>query len=359
MKSKSLQIAEAILKHNYQLLNENFLDNKEVTLSTFGELLFHYTNLNTFSEILNSDNLWLFDSRYCNDEQEYEDGLEKVKYYLFDPLNNPPKFYKNEIRDDYYERSEYETEVLNDIYSKLIKEYEVLNKNWFAYITSFSKPRFPEIIDPGDTLWPHDNLSMWRGYAKDGQGVCIGFEYTGLSSLIEGIPGLYLVDVIYKENQKEFFLKSFFRVIYDLILNFRGELSGGTEGNLNFELEEKFGTISINEIFEAGALVCLFIPSIFKHEGFIDEREARLVYIPSLSQEFDKRVQYLRERPYVELRDLLEIKQRFMLPITQLTIGPSISPTDKINFLKSRLYSKCTERSIAILKSKIPYRSSI
>ncbi len=69
-------------------------------------LLYHYTSLRNCSKIMISDDLFLFDSRHCNDLNEYKSGQE----YVSDFFSGSVLFKKNDFpdNDDPWLRYEYD-----------------------------------------------------------------------------------------------------------------------------------------------------------------------------------------------------------------------------------------------------------
>ena len=368
MDNKILFIAEAIINRNFELLEEWLTEDLNIEMPEDNNLLFHYSSIDTCCKIINSDNLLLFDSVFCNDKQEYKNGLQFVENYLInDYFDKPELFNKYDFTSgdgDFYLRTQYNEKLVVELYRLLGIEYSHINRKWLAYITCFSKARYPEIKDLRESLLPNDNLSMWRGYAKEGQGACIGFFDLELAQLIRKSPGLMMHEVIYKDYQKEFFLKSLFRLIYDMYFYDDNDHEGGSDFGIEFDLEDNDEDLTKEEILKAGSLAFSFIPSFFKHEGFEDENEIRIIYIPSIYKTIDKRIEFMGKghnaRPYLPLSTLIKSRKKYKLPIMNISFGPDVSDQSyHQHFLMTGCKELCKKRKIAEWFSKIPYRSTL
>lgn len=180
-------------------------------------LLYHYTTLKTCSLILKSDDIFLFDSRSCNDIEEYEHGRQIVQSNFADVFSNPI-FTKGDFpeQDDSWCRYEYHMRSAKLLLQKIQQRYYDLNAQWLCYVFCVSGPRFPPASNPDD-LFPQDNLSMWRGYAADGDGACLLFLEYELKERITHTKGLTILPVIYDDGLKYFFCKMLFRLIYTMM----------------------------------------------------------------------------------------------------------------------------------------------
>ena len=70
-----------------------------------------------------------------------------------------------------------------------------------------------------------DSLSQWRGYAQDGEGLCIGFSKDGLEALREkiGKSNFDLIQVNYDLNQQQKELKPTYKKIKKFITELHSE----------------------------------------------------------------------------------------------------------------------------------------
>lgn len=360
MNNKISLITKEILRSNYQLLQEWLLEHCEIESREDNTLIYHYSSIETCSKIIESDDLRLFDSKFCNDKNEYEEGKSYLnKFFLFKSMS----FTKNDFlnfEDEYYKRYEYSQKEENTVWEKLTEEHNKYNSEWLSYISCFSYPKSRE----NPHLLDNDNLPMWRGYSPEGQGATLGLSRLELYNLINKIPGLLILDVLYDEFQKEFFIKSLFRTAYDICISNNPDDNTYSSYMLGKHIEHHIGKVSKKEILEAFGLAFHCIPSFFKHEGFKEEAEVRLIYIPEIHKTVDKRVIFLGDghnaRPYINLSSLIKKTSKPMLPIYEITFGPDVS--DKAyhdQFVLSGGKENCEKRKIQEKNSKIPYRSNI
>jgi hypothetical protein len=188
-------------------------------------MIYHYTSVKGFYEIIKSKELWLFNSRKMNDY---------VETNWINPL----------IED--------EIKAVKDIVDKetlsLLSTYYNMNKS-HAYLMCFSKE------------W--DILSQWRSYADNGKGVVIAFDEKFLE----------IKNKIPYENADANLTIGLHECIYDLEVQKRI-----IHESFNVDLLEKnFGYESIlaNELI--GFLL------IFKNQAFQEEKETRIIYTPKIA----------------------------------------------------------------------------
>ncbi|EPM7938523.1 DUF2971 domain-containing protein [Vibrio alginolyticus] len=322
------------------------------------KVLYHYSTLDTCSKIILSNDVWLFDSSYCNDKQEYKNGLN----YINSSLRSLSIFRKSDFPNQYDElfRYEYDHDALSTVRQEIIKRYDCLNRDWLCYVACFSKPIFNCShygFHSDDGLLDNDNLSMWRGYGNEANGGCLGIDYYSMVNQIQGNPNCLLVEVLYDAQDKDFFIKCLFRTTYELFCNSNESLTN--HQRLNNLLELKIGSVSNDDLFLGLAYALHLVPSFFKHTGFKDERELRLVHSPDVMGRIDNRVSYLGDgkdaRPYVPLSSLLE---NLKIPILSLTLGAQASDKDfHESIFRSGAYEHCKDKDIVIQHSLLPYRS--
>jgi hypothetical protein len=170
----------------------------------------------------------------------------------------------------------------------------------------------------------HGLLSQWRGYGHDG-GYCIVFDTAKLVELIEmefvsfDYVHMNIGPARYSHEGKDI------STVFPELVDFSEKLVAETlKGNLNPSSEDGLGA------FLAGA-------TLFKHRAFYEEREVRIVAMPS-PKELQARV--LKEdknlvprsikpietrdgdrgkRHYISLFDGLDVQ----LPIKRVIVGPS------------------------------------
>lgn len=179
-----------------------------------------------------------------------------------------------------------------------------------------------------------DILSQWRGYGGSEQGVAIVFNRKGLLDTLE--------------NSKA----TLFPVVY-------GQLK--TADQITKELSEKLDDIEeaakreeysdVEKEKEAYSVVCGLLPQ-FKHIGFADEREWRIVVQqntlrPTVSFRANSNVMV----PYLKLK----LSESSPLPIDYVRVGPGreqeLTKRSVALYLESKGYNK-----IEVRVSNVPFR---
>ncbi|MED7789453.1 hypothetical protein [Francisella sp. 19X1-34] len=134
--------------------------------------LYHYTDLTAFKSILENKSLWMSNPKYLNDSEEFIEGKNKVIKFIECYISRNKKISPNFI------------EILEEVKIK-IAEDNCFDKEFF--ISSFSTIK--------------DDLSQWRAYGKDREGICLELDNFGCSQFHA------LAKVIYKSSEK-------YRLIY-------------------------------------------------------------------------------------------------------------------------------------------------
>ena len=140
-------------------------------------LLYHYTSLETFFKIFNTKEkkitFWATNAYYMNDPKEIE--------YSFKLFIDSLEFFEKEtnIKDN----------KLSDFFKKTDMHNELFKMFGDPFLISFSES--------------FDDLSMWRFYGKNGDGVSIGIdrEYLIEFSKTNESPNTNLIKCIYEEEK--------------------------------------------------------------------------------------------------------------------------------------------------------------
>jgi hypothetical protein len=351
--------AQALIRACNYFLDEWLYEYQNRPRPIDNELLYHYSSLSACVEILSSDDIYLFDSRYCNDAVEYTHGREIVQEDFAGPFSKPI-FRKTDFheKDDFWLRYQYTKRIRDSVLEDLRSHYALLHPDWHSYVFCLSGPRFPPSEGPKD-LFPQDNLSMWRGYPSDGDGACLIFLEYQLRRRARG-KGLIMTPVVYDDELKLFFCKMLFRLVYDICLYENDPSEAYTTDKV-----QQYGVrlpMKRDVAIEIGAMAFWMLPHLFKHYGFVDENETRLIYCPPLSPSKDAMAHYYgigpSARPYVKLSDLVTRKpQRRLLPIVGITLGPNVSEQQYHDqFLLSQGERNAKRIHAEIAKSRLPYR---
>lgn len=187
--------------------------------------LYHYTDVNAVQSILSKQKIWLTDIRFLNDSQELHDGMSFLKETLNAPM---PSLFSNH---DYVDKAiEQIKKALSDTVNFGISE----------------EPLFIFSLSQTDNA-----LSQWRAYGN----YCIEFD---VNKLQESISNLHKCTYLTKEK-----------------LNTSVYSIAGAIGTISQDLGKNSGCTG-PDYFEA-ILKLIENAATFKHIGFIEEKETRII----------------------------------------------------------------------------------
>lgn len=265
----------------------------------------HYTDLAGLQGIIEKKELWLSNAAFLNDREELNHGIKQAKKVLATILG------RTEDAAAKGRRGLVEG-IAKDLDGFLPPE---------AYITCFCEEQ--------------DLLSQWRGYGAR-QGVSITFETEALVELFEP-KGAQLHRVQYGTSAARKHLQSEITSAFpDLIDDFdylMGDLSDA-------EIRAKFKD-----------LMTTLVPR-FKHLGFSEENEWRLIVIDPLKSKLKFRPRSQLMLPYIILSD----DGNQILPITKITIGPGIQDEAVLKSIGFFLSFHGYDYGL-VSQSNTPYRS--
>lgn len=312
--------------------------------------LYHYTNMEGLLGILKSENLWATNYKFLNDSLEMK---------LFMDTRFPHILYPHIL-------AEYEDIILEKNYEIISKEetlesitkhdtdvaiaslFNALNDQ--IYITSFCG-------EPADDYIKENGLlSQWRGYGMDG-GAAIVFKANELEDKLRAEANQYahgylsLCDIVYEGNEERF--NSELKEHIDATARYIKNMVQGVHGSQKHE-----------ETLIDGYSPFLSCISRYKHKGFSEENEVRIVshlikgdeYQKSIAEEkrAEKEVHYREKKgeqiPFIKLFDTA-IKQP--LPIKKIIVGPHREKEKRAIMLRTLL----SHTNIKVEVSDIPYVS--
>lgn len=298
----------------------------DIMIDTDGSI-YHYTDINGITGILENGCLWATHYDYTNDSSELRIFPTLLNSWIAE--NHPPGW--NAIKD----------RMIESFYRMVEGE----SSKSIPFISSFCN-------DDGNTL------SQWRGYGKN-NGYSIGFHYETLEKYKQIIMDRSAIDFIdirkvaygYTHYSKDFdkdmtdFIK-IFNTYYDDRFN-------------NFIPHLPLSSSQIEALNEAHIIYYKWLVSS-KHSYFSEEKEFRIVlFVPKREKYIDNTKQRIsiKDRhsadtiiPYVEI--FKEIKH---LPINRIVIGPSNDREDKKRLVES-LLNKYGLRGIIVDIPEIPFR---
>lgn len=276
--------------------------------------LFHYTSAAGLDGILQTQTLRATHYEYLNDASEVKHFLEKRLPEIFQDVIS--KNIEN-VKTTSLSGKQYAEPILK----KLL--HTTTGKEPLAepYITSFCTPKAGNAL-----VDQHGLLSQWRGYGKDG-GYALVFDTAKLSELLaetstkyENSGDLFAGDVIYSSEGIQKFLDEFSEDV-DTMKTF-----------LINQLHHLEDYDNLEKIYVA----IMRCACRYKHWGFEEENEVRIIYIPNNKEvrELAKaegistcemlRKQYTRSGTNIPFIDLLEgiTSPTRPLPISRVIVGP-------------------------------------
>ncbi|MDX2027640.1 MAG: DUF2971 domain-containing protein [Alphaproteobacteria bacterium] len=315
--------------------------------------LYHYTTLQGAYEILKAKSLWATHYKFLNDYSEITLFRNKFIEFLHPHvLEEIEKLAKNSSDIGKFIKEKGGASVITQHETAAIvdSKYSALGDE--IYITSFCG-------EHKDDPYINENglLSQWRGYGKDG-GIALVFKTQELENMfqMEGEKFDYsagvFADLIYSDDEQKF----------------KSELSGALS-NIAGYARELLTSMALGkeEPPDATKAYPSFVECIsrYKHRGFKEENEVRIVVLPvvhnekylELVKENGGNLKLEKERqfrdksgekiPYIELFGWPD----HSLPIERIIVGPHKEKEARAAALKTKLRNTDIEISI----SNIPY----
>lgn len=286
------------------------------------DTLFHYTSLNGFISIIETQSFYCTNVNFLNDSKEFKYGVETILKAVENLTTN-----KN-----------------SSILEKIKDNIELLLKS-DKYVTCFSKEG--------------DSLSQWRAYGNDGKGISLGFKFSDLTgSFDKYLTGSHIE---YVEKTQLEIIEEFIRLIIEFYKKVEAKYNwnGQDFNNLVSKVIIKF----LNNVIHA-----------YKHPSFIDEKEYRLqleidgnLYkkgdIDILFKASENLIipytiiknsytAYLETKEPNETEPIFGVKK---LPLNKIIIGPNLDFDIVKIGLEQFLINKGYE-NVEIIKSEVPYR---
>lgn len=236
--------------------------------------LTHYTDLAGLQGIIERRQLWLSHAAFLNDPEELRHGIKRADRVL-------QKLIKEADGTD---ASDGRLKLVSDIARDFAK-FQPPD----AYIACFCRRS--------------DLLSQWRGYASR-QGVSVTFSTEGIVRGFTG-TGAELHQVAYGINEATQALQSAIKTELPDILN---------------DMDYRVGRLPDKEIRKKFSDLMTRIVPRFKHMGFQEEREWRLLITNPTGTSIKFRPRGALMLPYIELTATTD-----KLPIEKITIGPGVN----------------------------------
>jgi hypothetical protein len=297
-------------------------------------LLYHYTDQNGLDGILSSDLIWATHSQFLNDLTERKIGFDIYHRVLERVLNSKQRSLPGSI----------------DVWKKILSNYFEATE---AYTVSFSGDRDNE--KPGQA---GDRLSQWRGYTSGRQGYCMGFRRRSIDEIAKTLPkALYLAgfleDCDYSTESMTDDIESSTREHFDNILTIKDDYFKSHPLEASYR---PYDDPDVHAAIRKYAGDMLLQCSIFKHSGFIEENETRMivVFINGVSNcnLIEYRTGHIVQTPYIKIP--IGIRQDSSL--SRILIGPSANQEQAVAILRIRLLQMGLP-DVEVVPSIIPYRN--
>jgi len=300
----------------------------------FRGLIYHYTSIRSFFDIIKSKDLWLTDYRYMNDASEINHGIDLSR----------------EILDKFTKEKMYEGK------KEIIYKWQnVIQNNLFdrICIACFSSEK--------------DSLSQWRGYGGAAIGICLGLSLEG--DFFGRDTQARLNRVVYDQKEQMEILKNLFHIFLVISDWDKGKVIRDIKGNI-IDHENKDNLVTEYAIRDLYEYIVYF-----KNHSFADEREVRWVYTEDRKLHDDLQTPYSDKFfrcknnqiiPYTTSRSLFNVnfsnrygdkKEKSPLPLREVVIGPQENMDLVLKGVREFLDENCYT-SVEVTKSDIPYRPS-
>lgn len=274
--------------------------------SSVPDIVYHYTDSAGLIGMLQNHTIWATDYKFLNDKSEVGYTWSLMHRII-------------ESRIGSVESSD-----LAKLYRKIL-DSEKSNPNLFIFSLSQEK----------------DDLSQWRGYARDGQGFTIGFCGTTINESAGPDRSYSFPQVEYDTNRQENALSKSLKAFEDELLASIGRGEGGDDAYaqvvsfFNWALENR--------------------AAINKHKSFSSEKEWRIVAFvrpENAETTIEIRTSGMRLVRYVELEPRFPGTK--LLPIKSIGIGPGFTGAEQFDAV-STLCSKAGYK-VEIYNADTPYR---
>lgn len=175
-----------------------------------------------------------------------------------------------------------------------------------------------------------DDLNMWRGYAGNGVGANIGFNFSNIQPFYPTENGYFKMERAYKLVKCKYYLPEECDIEFSLVENIYNFLKYGGKTFDNVRLMQDIMNFAV----------------IHKHKAYSPEKEWRLYSTPTTMPQFTFSNGIVR--PYIDFKIPVDA-------ITSITFGPRYKDDYKIKSIRNFIKMKIRP-DIKIIDSEIPYR---
>lgn len=286
------------------------------------QLLYHYTTMNTFYAMMEHSLCYKendFHPQYLrmwSTNYAYQNDLTECKLFLYALEKAVEKYVKTK----------------NIVLPT--ESWKLLHESVFGmgiYTISFSEH--------------DDDLTMWRGYGQDGDGVSIGFDFSELPT--PPMAGCY-------DSEQEIEASEIDReVLIQTDRLIKCKYVEPKDDFISEELVSKTVENLLSEDKDSKDLKQAFInynnAPRYKHYKYEQEQEWRIIKNEALPKY--KMVDNKHLVPYIEIKISIDC-------IKKIVVGPCLSSKEIVRNVKSYLLSKYLDiENIEVVESEIPYRN--
>lgn len=284
------------------------------SLAAIPSVVYHYTDAAGLFGMLSSHRIWATDSRFLNDREELNHFRFAARRFIQD-------------------KSIATTDPVLDELIRHVIEWQNIESTDSVFVFSLSSAQ--------------DDLSQWRGYAKDGLGYTVGFDGRALYKPSEPKNADFaFVKVEYDHDKQERALDGAWRDIVDELRRQLVKHRGDTK-----------------KIYQQAAYQFDYIvetrAALNKHRSFASEQEWRLSSFcdhPDKDGDVHIRVSGGKLVPYIEHR--LSADDGGRLPIREIGIGPGFNGGEHQRAIEALLQSTgYADDGIEVYFADTPYRN--
>lgn len=280
-------------------------------------VLYHYTGLDSFMGMIESNNLWMSKGTFLNDSNEL--------IYITAIVKNIRAEMKEQIREGFRDKEEAELaermflEQLDHTLSRFQSDIDL--DEFEVYILSLTENK--------------DSLALWYNYSK-GDGYSIGFSSEEMLKRINEFSrktqnqhNLVYGHVIYDRKKQENILMDFFMETIGFIFQSKNRLS-----------EEDINNLLSDHLFTIIAVCSIF----FKNEAFRSEEEYRIAFPRIIAPEIkNENMPVMFRAQNGVIIPFISVDFQPRLPVSHVTIGPknniNVAKAGIEHYLKSKGYN--------------------
>lgn len=291
-------------------------------------IIYHYTNIKSFCEIIKNEEIWVTDSNFLNDSLEIK-YIRKIMLQVANCLEENKGIYSN--------KSDSNGELLDMFIKVLLFTSESMYERSITAAKTF-------IFSLSEN---DDSLDLFRCYSN-GEGIAIGFknimqEVFKYNFIRKNKILIFDGNVIYDEVEQNEILKS-------NVLEFYNELVNTLISKNIKVINDKVHIEILNEVKSIISILCFNYSIFFKDKSFKSEQEYRIAFLMD-SEVYNKFVKFRVKGdiiiPYIEMKFNRKYIEKIVL-----------SPSNDFEFKKMGieiLLKKYNNNSL-IIQSDSPYR---